>query len=120
MKYQLVTVDTNKIVTPHNVGLAPNGELFANGENVTSLYHISRFTGLKDENGVEIYEGDLINFYHSQGAERYVYNSEVKWIQAWCGFYFRDNLMLNSRMRVVVVGNKYQNPELIEYLGELT
>lgn len=58
MKYQLVDKTTNEILTPHYIGLAPNGELYSDGMNVTDRYYIRRFTGLKDINEVEIYEGD--------------------------------------------------------------
>lgn len=72
-----------------------------------------QYTGLKDSKGKKIFEGDIINFYHSQGKDRSSYNVVVEWKQEWCGFYFDDNKRLNSSMRIEVIGNKYENPQLL-------
>lgn len=60
MKYQLVDKQTKEISTPHYIGLAPNGELYCDGMNVTDRYIIRRFTGFLDNKGIEIYEGDIL------------------------------------------------------------
>ena len=80
-----------------------------------------QYTGLKDSQGVDIYEGDivLLNDYY-MGDDGYEDALAVtEWHEHDCGFVFR--IIENScggRIYVFeypakVVGNKYENPELL-------
>lgn len=63
---------------------------------------ISQFTGLKDKNGVEIYEGDIL-----KGGMYLSY--EVKWDFEQLGW----NIGLNAQHNCKIIGNIYENPELL-------
>jgi len=67
---------------------------------------IMQFTGLKDKNGKEIYEGDLLThkFYKKPVA--------VEWDNCLAMFTSGD-ISLTGTTSLEVIGNIYENPELI-------
>ena len=75
---------------------------------------LMQYTGLKDKNGVEIYEGDMVEW--SDGKLL----SEVYWDQADVAFSLRCNgesWFLNDDSMLCgmeVVGNIYENHELVD------
>jgi uncharacterized phage protein (TIGR01671 family) len=78
---------------------------------------IMQYTGLKDKNGVEIYEGDIVKTTSSELTGRWkhkVYKIEFKEINCianakYMGFDFQFNVD-----EIEVIGNIYENPELLE------
>lgn len=70
---------------------------------------LMQFTGLKDKNGKEIYEGDIVRCFDTAGEK--VYDREVD-------FYgFRDEIWSNEtdgKTKVEIIGNIYSNPELLK------
>lgn len=87
---------------------------------------LMQYTGLKDKNGKEIYEGDVLEwtliFKSDFGKEdsvsktRYVVVYEMNNIMGIVGFYFKDTtgkyIHFHNFKDIEIIGNIYENPEL--------
>ncbi|MDT9337776.1 YopX family protein [Clostridium perfringens] len=97
-----------------------------------SEYEWMQYTGLKDKNGKKIYEGDILRCKCLKKckldscAEKVIQykNSLIEWWESGCnlGYRLRDSkgktMMIKpthlNTMEVEVIGNIYENPELLE------
>lgn len=82
---------------------------------------LMQYTGLKDENGKEVYEGDIVEATYCVDGCYYDTEDEygvIQWDDKQCGFniMFKDELLsspISYYVSFEVVGNIYENPELL-------
>ena len=78
---------------------------------------IMQYTGLKDKNGVDIYEGDVVMCYPDD--ERLMYSKEVKWAKDRPELGITTDssgliLCSSTTKYILVIGNIHTNPELLK------
>lgn len=93
---------------------------------------IIQYTGLKDKNGMEIFEGDILTSteYPFQDDGGYNYHGVVEWGEEEAAYYLTKHLANKKRRGIShgisemlgqeemttfeIIGNIYNNPELLE------
>lgn len=91
-------------------------------------YTLMQSTGLFDKNGVEIFEGDVVKSCVLINGHIYEYVGQVKFVAfSWVvsdkagiydPFYNYEDSCPDEIWEIEVIGNIYQNPELLESVEE--
>jgi uncharacterized phage protein (TIGR01671 family) len=127
LKFRIFDKDVKRFLTEEDVKdfelfLTTNGEVYSQKfGTIHTSYKALQYTGLKDKNGVEIYEGDVIESFYSgkypEPIEVHVVKAETR-----CGGFspFVDKYDTEwyagefEQPNIEVIGNIFENPELIK------
>lgn len=96
-------------------------ELQAGLIQIDSVCPVMQFTGLSDSKGVEIYEGDIIGHEEGDVNLHCISHHEIVWCDSGLmgkqicsnGSYIGIDYWTQGHKGYVVIGNIYQNPELL-------
>ena len=76
--------------------------------------YMGRFTGLKDMNGKEIYEGDIIQYvFEGKVKKSCVSFTDGRQLLPFYDSYAGDGLVYDYMKEIEVIGNIYENPKLL-------
>ena len=80
---------------------------------------LMQFTGLKDKNGVEIYEGDILKSFGNNFRFIVIFDrgcfcakrADAEWTYTLHDYFLRNNA---NNLQGEIIGNIHQNPELLK------
>ena len=119
IKFRAKSIENDNWVYGYYVGevdMFPPSIITEDGKSIPVIKEtIGQYTGFDDKNGQEIYEDDIIRYSYS-ALHKYGCNiiTEVRYLEN-TGFY--PFVMQYGRVdieKLEIIGNKYDNPELLE------
>ena len=88
---------------------------------VNNDLHLMQSTGLKDKDGKEIFEGDVVQFEdcYEVSDSLYINTGIIEWCQGGFHVTNRDSVLMEDlldgdSLDVTIIGNIYETPELLE------
>jgi len=122
IKFRAWDIKRNEMRSPEGVLLLPKREggaqaMSGDGYN----YELMQFTGLKDKNGKEIYEGDVFREVYDDEGKTIEFVSVVKWDSSSASFFAGEPKQHFAELcdldeianEFEVIGNIHENPELL-------
>ena len=114
IKFRAWLPNQKQMSTLYGFTLNISGEVISTNEAI-----VMQFTGLKDKNGKEIYEGDIVidqldRIYTIEYSVDTCSFKLVKDFDSGSMFDKRGKFVLFDAMNLAIVGNIYENPELIK------